>query len=199
MTYYVSNELMEDGEGNIITNSMGIHILSSKFKDYPVSTHQISGEFDATVGAYVGSQAAHEAKEQLTVGLGDLPKSKVAVLGLRAYNPKIGFAENTPSLSDFQAALFEHSEKLIVVAQGEKFLNKASAPILECEKFNELLEKKVKEGSIWFVYHDPNCKLTERQENAYQKNLNNFLKKLPKENVLDVTYNKEVKTGECFR
>ena len=42
-------------------------------------------------------------------------------------------------------------------------MNKAFAPILESERFNELLEKKVKEKSIWFVYHEPSCKLTEQQ------------------------------------
>lgn len=187
VTYYISDELLKDSSGNIVTNSIGIHSLSATITSHPITVNAIPGEVNTVVGAYVGFQTTQTAKEQLINGIGKLSKSKVAVLGLRAYDPSKGFLENTPSLKDFQGVLFEHSENLIVVAQGEKFLNKAYAPILESDKFKEILEKRVKEKSIWFVYHEPTCKLSEVQRKVYDRNLNDFLKYLPKEFVVNVT------------
>lgn len=187
VTYYISQELLRDSSGNIITNSIGIQSYSATIRTHPITVNVIPGEVNPTVGAYVGLQTSASAKAQLTKGIGKLPKSKVAVLGLRAYNPGLGFLENTPSLTAFQATMFEHAESLIVVAQGEKFLNKAYAPILESAKFKRILERRIKNGSIWFVYHEPTCKLTDAQRKYYEKNLANFLEQLPSDRVFNVT------------
>jgi hypothetical protein len=138
------DKLLKDSSDNIVTNSIGIHSLSASITTHPITVNAIPGEVNTVVGAYVGFQTTETAKEQLINGIGKLSKSKVAVLGLRAYDPSKGFLENTPSLKDFQGVLFEYSENLIVVAQGEKFLNKAYAPILESNKFKKILEKGFK-------------------------------------------------------
>jgi len=187
VTYYISDELLKNSVGNIVTNSIGIHSLSATITDHPITVNTIPGEVNPLVGAYVGFQTAETAKKQLTKGIGKLSKSKIAVLGLRAYDPSKGFLENTSSLTDFQGALFEFSEKLIVVAQGEKFLNKAYAPILESTKFKKILKKRIDEKSIWFVYHEPTCKLTKSQRKFYKNNLNEFLSRIPKGHVINVT------------
>lgn len=187
VTYYISCELLSKSSGNIITNSIGIQSYSATITTHPICVNVIPGEVNPLVGAYVGFQTAESAEKQLKYGLGKLAKSKVAVLGLRAYDPSKGFLENTPSLTDFQGRLFEHAEKLIVVAQGEKFLNKAYAPILESNKFKEIMQKRVKDQSIWFVYHEPTCKLSSSQREFYQKNLQSFLSNIPPEYVLNMT------------
>lgn len=190
VTYYISDELLKDSAGNIVTNSIGIHSMSATINTHPITVNTIPGEVNPVVGAYVGFQTAETAKQQLTKGVGKLEKSKVAVLGLRAYNPSKGFLENTPSLTDFQGTLFEHAENLIVVAQGEKFLNKAYAPILESSRFKEILDKRVKNKSLWFVYHEPTCKMTDAQKSFYNKNLNDFLSKIPKDRIINVSQKK---------
>jgi DeoR/GlpR family transcriptional regulator of sugar metabolism len=183
VTYYIGDVLMESGRGLIVTNNLGLYKLYET-KEIPYNLHVIPGNMDREVLACVGSQAASSARQFLTSDFDGIPRVKIAVLGLRAYDPREGFVENTLALTEFQATMFEHAETLIVVAQGEKFLNKGNMPILESGKFQRLLKKRSEDRSLWFIYHSPTCELEDNQKKYYRNNLNDFLKKIPHDLII---------------
>ena len=188
VTYYIGMELMNGSDGSIVTNNLTI-ALEKRKKEHPITLDILYGEknFDEKNFAFVGFEVAKEAEIQLKKGINNIPKSKIAVLGLRAYNHQLGIMEGTPELTDFQASLFEHAENLIIVAQGEKFLTPSKAPILESDKFKRIMLKRKKEKSIWFVYHEPTCKLTKSQKDYYNQNISDFMENLPTQNIINVT------------
>ncbi len=184
VTYNIANQIFSYRCGNIITNNYAIAMLYHNLNhSVPNTCRLLPGEMLRSVCAQGGEEVAKAAYKELKYGSNGQPPTETAILGLRAYSPKKGLTEDTPELTKFQATLLEYSKNLIIVAQGEKFLKKANAPILNSKKFLEIMEKRRHEKSLWFIYHTPNAVLSHEQEYYYKKNLEEFLRLLPEDRV----------------
>lgn len=203
VTYNIAYQMFNYQLCKIVTNNFAIAMLFNEFDHtVPSTCRLLPGEMIREVCAQGGRQSAESAKLELTTGGEGHEATRISVLGLRAYSPEKGITEDNKQLSEFQASLFEHSEQLIVVAQGEKFIKKANAPILQSKDFKYMIDKRREEKSLWFVYHKPMAKLSICQKNMYKENLESFLGLLPEDRVFEVsnqnTDKKLIITDEVF-
>jgi DeoR/GlpR family transcriptional regulator of sugar metabolism len=189
VTYNIAYQLFSYRFGNIVTNNYAIAMLFHEFKhQLPSTCRMLPGEMLRDVCAQGGKETVKAVIQELTQGnLGKSSPTRIAVLGLRAYSPEYGIAEDTPKLTEFQAAMLRHADKLVVVAQGEKFLKKANAPILNSQEFRSIIEQRSDEKSLWFVHHAPTVELSQSQKDYYNHNLDSFLRLLPEDRVFDAS------------
>ena len=186
VTYNIAYQMFNYQLCNITTNNFAIAMLYNEFDHKVPSTCKLlPGSLIKKVCAQAGEETAQAAIEALTENDHGVTPIKIAVLGLRAYSPEKGIAEDTKELTQFQGVLLENAQDLIVVAQGEKFIKPANAPVLNSRDFRYMMDKRREEKSIWFVYHEPTCELSSSQKNMYDSNLHSFLDLLPEDRVFE--------------
>ena len=189
VTLHIAEQLVQCGHCSIATNNLAISLAAQEWDDQPIRLTLFGGEIDRVAAATCGPVAADAARQQLKAGLVGVPRSRIAVLGLRAYFKDEGlFLEENERLALFQAALFEHAETLVVVTQGEKLTREAHGPpILEASKFNAIMEKRFRDKSIWLFHHQPARKLEAGTAAFYEKNFDALASRLPPGHVIDAT------------
>lgn len=186
VTYNIAFQLFVLNYLRIVTNNLAVQDFFRYQKNQPPDRcKMLGGEVMEEIRAVVGEDTIASAIKELRGENKTSKGTNIAVLGLRAYSKDKGIAEDTPRLSEFQASMMRHAKQLIVVAQGEKFLKKANAPILESREFRKLIDKRNNDKSLWFIHHLPATKLNEQQSEEYNNNLNSFLSLLPNDRILD--------------
>lgn len=188
VTYNIALQMFNYHLTDIVTNNFAIAMLFQEYNHTVANNCRLlPGDMIKSVCAQGGFETSKAAKDELTKGRKGKPSTKISVLGLRAYSPDNGISEDTKELSHFQATLLQHSEKLIIVAQGEKFLKKANAPILRSKDFKYMMDKRKEEKSMYFVYHKPTAELSSIQQSAYKRNLESFLKNIPEDRIFETS------------
>jgi DeoR/GlpR family transcriptional regulator of sugar metabolism len=177
VTFFVAQELRKRATRGLSTNSIAI-ISDLANSGFTGKCHAIPGTTDSDVMAFTGPSAGSDAREKLTKGQTTVPKHGVAVLGLRAFG-EAGIAEDTASLVEFQRALFEHADKLIIVAQGEKFAKQANHSILDANAHDDILERRCQDKSVWLVHSEPTAPLSAEQRFLADRNLQRLKRLLP--------------------
>ena len=188
VTYNIAFQMFTYRFGKILTNNHAIMMLYMTFaRKVPHLCRCLGGELIPDICANAGKETTAEAVRELTGQNARKKRTRIAVLGLRAYSDEQGLAEDTPMLSDFQAAMIRHAQYLIIVAQGEKFLKPTHAPIFNSKEFRKIIAKRTAEKRVWFVYH-PVVKFKSITSKAYYEyNLRSFIKLLPADQVFDAS------------
>lgn len=164
VTYCIAERIVTSREMiPIVTNNLAI--ASDMDSVFHHSIYLLPGEVDCSVKATTGSAVAEHARIWLNE---KVPKASLAIMGLRAFDPLKGFAEDLVSLNEFQATLLREAEKLVIVAQGEKFIKSVQHPIMPYSEFISILEKRRKEHSIWLVCHEPTLDISEATKIRYE-------------------------------
>lgn len=164
VTYCIAERIVTSREMiPIVTNNLAI--ASDMDGVFHHSIHLLPGEVDCSVMATTGSAAAEHARIWLNE---KVPKASLAIMGLRAFDPLKGFAEDLVSLNEFQATLLREAENLVIVAQGEKFIKQVQHPIMPYNEFISILEKRREDHSIWLVCHEPTLDISEATKIRYE-------------------------------
>jgi DeoR/GlpR family transcriptional regulator of sugar metabolism len=179
VTYCIAEHIVTRGKIiPIVTNNVAIATDMDSVYHHPI--HLLSGEIDRVVMATTGPAAAEQAR----IWLKDKePKALLAVMGLRSFEPLKGFAEDKVSLNEFQATLLREAEKLVIVAQGEKFIKPVENPIMPYSEFLSILNKRRNDHSISLVCHEPTLELSEETKIRYDTILSKLIELIDKEYV----------------
>lgn len=179
VTYCIAEQIVTKGDMiPIVTNNLAIATNMDSVYHHPI--HFLSGEIDRVVMATTGPEVAEQAR----IWLKDKePKASLAVMGLRSFEPLKGFSEDKVSLNEFQATLIREAEKLVIVAQGEKFIKPVENPIMPYSEFISILNKRRNDHSISLVCHEPTLELSEATRIRYGTILSKLIELIDKEHV----------------
>ena len=150
VNYVIADALVESGfRIPIVTNNLAIVNKLKDILNYPVFV--LPGEFDSRTDA-LGGQSTGEMARKFLKGEKDI-KIDIAFLAANSIEINRGLSADAPMFSDFRAAILRHASKVVLVLQGEKFLKNVSDPVIPMEEWIELLERRKKDSSIYFVVH----------------------------------------------
>ena len=181
VTYYVAEYAIKKNK-NIKMYTNNLYISKKLNTIYNSDIHIIPGKVNNDFEATTGPAAAKYTSE---IFANKVEKPLLTVLGLRAFDHTKGFSEDIETSNEFQSILFKESEKLVIVAQGEKLIKPVKQASMVYDDYLSILMKRTKEKNIWFVIHEPTLAyLSHELIQIYKNNLSKIQELLPSGHVI---------------
>ena len=184
LTYVIADALVESGlRIPIVTNNLAIVNKLKNVLNYPVFL--LPGEFDSRTKA-VGGQCTGEMARNFLKGEMNIPID-IAFLTANSIDIKSGLSADAQMFSDFRATILRHAPKLVIVLQGEKFLKEVSNPVLSMEEWDEVLEKRKQDSSIYFVIHKLVVNYGIEANHCYLDCIHQLRNRFPQSHVIEIS------------